>query len=1120
MERRSIIIGYQLLQGIVVTPLGSRNQSRFSSSLVNGSWPTSFAFGGWIYSSSVEIGFSEKPTEIKLGIVLEVVNKSQQYAFFNITDDDLRADAGNGGQESLYNLNINGVLFNNFILYEYEISIENNAKILTVIFKDYSVILDKIYIGLLKRQGNTFTHTANSQLVFNIKCSDCVLAGDTFTQLGYANRDIAFCSYVGINGQVYDNFINSNPNLDIFSQWSNLFAQQTKPFSNTFDLNGGYLIIGTEEATDERCGNFAQVGYNFNELLASLRLRGFNFIGAFPYGQTDSDFVYKQNYNGTLREVLQQWCSDLGYSYYCDGKNFVGISLIYPLDISAVTSIADPTTTLGSQFSLGTNTAILSYKSNSTLDNTFTQSVICENNRVRNATTDSKTPKRYVGILPLHPIDFNIRNQSPVLRVNALGAPFIDIGWSYSFEPNSPTLNNTFFLLDNRTFDHVDTAIALGKYNADLRDIFCQDQAIYGATQEIRSSNFRALGMVPLIEVTGEEMSFAIESLIPTAKDEISNICVDKRFYRVYIGYYYPELKQDTIQWEQTAAETMYQYGIVSEGLLDYFPYMPQSSLTDESPTGGFYGESGTSLLRIQHSYEPSCQQYYQLRDAPFKDVILFSGLEVSTNNVTVNAITDPNGNQLTQNNLGVNIPVFLPTGDVFPGGLFFGEITNSWGTDPSEFNRVMSLNLTDPCVSEFSQDQSYTNIVNGNTYNRFQDWRLELFRPQVTSDIDSFYAYYEPQLKQIQPVYNTNGGNVTGSIIDRTVGTYYNFKYKQNAFCSKLHIMVLTDTRNHPNIQVNFNKYGTEFVNPIVLTQWVDKERQAILRRDQTETLSICAISLLQEMCDNIISGIYHAGTGDPRYRCIIDENKYNFLEEGYPLTDLLIPNSRGLNVNIIKNPLRNNNIDALQATFQNADINGDFYYSDVSSNLLTSTQAQASMNIIYPVSFGSQANYRGILTSQVDVENRIPEIINILGTPTNITNNRAATIKVINEVIDPDLQPQLDPYLQRFVPYFTVITGTGNVITTPDQYYNFISQLNSYQLTGAFKSVELSLAGTPDTFGNFSQYLSPNYGLNKMSINVGDNGVTTSLSFSDRPRILPKQESILNKIITRIAP
>ena len=149
-------MAYQLLQGIQITPKGNYNRSRFGKDMTNGTWPTSYAFGGWIYTCSCDIGFSNQPTEIKISIVLEVIDKTQKYAFFNIQDNDLRCDAGNGADENTYDIDFNGIKFSNFILYNYSISIESNAKILTVVFKDYSIILDKIYIGLIKRQGSTF----------------------------------------------------------------------------------------------------------------------------------------------------------------------------------------------------------------------------------------------------------------------------------------------------------------------------------------------------------------------------------------------------------------------------------------------------------------------------------------------------------------------------------------------------------------------------------------------------------------------------------------------------------------------------------------------------------------------------------------------------------------------------------------------------------------------------------------------------------------------------------------------------------------------------------------------------------------------------------------------------
>ena len=60
-------MGYQALNGITIKPKGSYNISRFQRSFDgNQAWPTSFAFDGWIYNASCDIGFSNQPTEIKL----------------------------------------------------------------------------------------------------------------------------------------------------------------------------------------------------------------------------------------------------------------------------------------------------------------------------------------------------------------------------------------------------------------------------------------------------------------------------------------------------------------------------------------------------------------------------------------------------------------------------------------------------------------------------------------------------------------------------------------------------------------------------------------------------------------------------------------------------------------------------------------------------------------------------------------------------------------------------------------------------------------------------------------------------------------------------------------------
>lgn len=1111
-------MAYQLLQGIQISPKGNYNLGRFGRDMVGGSWPVSYAFGGWVYNASCDIGFSAQPTEIHVSIVLELLNKAQTYAFFNIKDDDLRCDAGNGGDENLYDIDFNGVKFSDMILHDYSISIEANAKILSVTFKDYSMILDKIYVGLIKRQGSQFVYSASSRLEFPVICPDCILAGDSLKQPSYAIRDLDYGSYVGINENVYDNFKDIKADGNIYRQWEALF--KANPSSPHFDLNGGYLIIGTEDATEERCGDLAPVSYNFNQLLASLRLRGMRFEGAFPHASKDADYFYKQNYIGSLREVMQQWCSDLGYDFYIQGKRFIGINLNRAIDIQAVVDIVDPTTSIGGEFSTNSNSAILSYRASTSLDNTFKQSVITASNRPRMSKVHSKSPKRYVGILPLHPIDFNRHSTESIIRYDAFGTPFVDIAWANNFEyPTSDRLK-TLPELDGRTFGDIDTSIALTRNDSNLRDIFCQDLALYGSSQELRSANFRALGLVPLVELTDdaypEAKAICIEAALAGGNgDEINSICLDKQFYRVFLGYYYPKYKDEIVRWEQTAADSMYKFGIVTRGLLAGYPYMPRNSLVDLSPKSGLYGGQGTSLLRTQHSIEPACNEYFSQRQAPFKDLILYSGLMTPAN------VSLP------------GIPAIPYRTGLFPEGLFYAELNNDWGTSQEDFQKYMSLSLDDPCVQQFQQNAGYTDIVNG-IPRKFQDWRLETFAPKADPDLSKIWDYASAALENLPEQ----------TLYDRTVTTYYDFHYKYTQSCAKLHIIVMTDTRNHPNFNFTCTPKSTNYINTSMLQQYYDKEQQAIKRRVETKTPTICDISLLQEMCRNLLSGAFQAGAaGDPRYSCVQDEDKWNWLEDGFTFPHLTRPNSRGLEVRLVKNPISNTSIDNLQGIYKTTDVNGDFYYSDVINGFLTQKPSEMVYTIVYPVSstvvngptsnvappaqdpgnnssviYGLGGYYRGVLTSTVELENRTPEIVEVFGAPVNAKNNKTTSLKVINNAVDPDLQPQLDPFSMRFWSYMTVITGDSQIVTTVSDYHDMVKQLNNYELLTPSKSVELSLAGAPSNFGSFIQYLNPNSGLNKLSMSVNDNGVTTSLTFADRPKHLPKQESILNKITPRI--
>jgi hypothetical protein len=157
----------QNIQGIRIIPSNALKTSGLFDGPVR--WPRGYAFGGWVYNSTLRLGFSKQPTELVLSIVLEASAKHKHQSGhglapgkFDISKNLLRNsltahDARNYAAEDtlghFYYIDLHGVRLKRMYLHDYSISVEANQKVLNVTLKDYSLILNKIYIGLIKRQG-------------------------------------------------------------------------------------------------------------------------------------------------------------------------------------------------------------------------------------------------------------------------------------------------------------------------------------------------------------------------------------------------------------------------------------------------------------------------------------------------------------------------------------------------------------------------------------------------------------------------------------------------------------------------------------------------------------------------------------------------------------------------------------------------------------------------------------------------------------------------------------------------------------------------------------------------------------------------------------------------------
>ncbi len=1065
-------MAYQTLQGIRITPKGAYNQARF------GAWPISYAFGGWIYGADCSVGFSQQPTEITINVVMESKTLSPARYPFDIRREDIRCDAGNGADENLFDIDFNGVVFKDYVLYNYELSIESSVKTLKVTFKDYGVILDKIYVGLIKRQGNRFVHSASSEAIIPVNCADCLLTGSSVTGDAPVTRDISYGSYVGLNEGVYDNFdFVQNPSSSIFGRWKAM--SESSVADETFDLNGGYLMLGTEEVSEERCGNLVDIKYSFNELLSSLRKRGLTFTGAFPSSISGKTHAYRQNYIGTLREVLSNWCSDLSLDFFTSGKAFVGVNTDNVVDITPVTNIVDPTTAAGRDFSMNADAVISSYRESSSIGETYRQAVITADVRPIQSQVSSKAVKRYVGFSPLHPLDFTSPNLTPVSRSNVFGecytAPAIvndmtnatNTIWTSQCGTGSYTPNRaeTFFYT-NRSKGEIDISIALSKYNQTLRDIYCGQRAIEGF-----SANFNALGFVPLMEITDAEIKSEILGKYKGAEEDIQTVVKDARYYKIYIGYYYEDFHNEVITWEKACASKMYKIGALTKSLLTSYPYTVDEVLQDASPAAGFYGESGQSLTRITHDYSPAAEKYSRVEDTPFLDTLIYSGL-------------------------------YLPT------GYYYAQLDNEWGTNEEDFNKNLEY-INTACLQKYAGSPGYryspaVGQIDGITN---QSWNLEEWKPFFSSDIADFFKNRDEIFENIAVMRGST------DLIDNLSVTTLSIDGNTIERCQKLHIAIFTDVSSHPNVNISFNVPNAQVVNPVMLQRYQDKQRDAAEAKSREKTKSICEVPLLQELCSNLISGYAAENPQSGQYQCEVDPT--GIYTEGFGGNVISGRYSRVLNIAIRKNPQTVNGVD-----FYPSDDAGYIYLDSLDEGEGNLEYASRFLQIIYPISIPPTFDeyYSGILTSTIETENRSPEVVEIYGEPVNRKNNNVSSIKIINNGIDPDIAPILNPYDSRFVRYTTLITGDGGLLTTVSGYHNAIKNLNGYDSTEKIKSVDISIAGFPNLFGTFKGLISPASGLTNFGLTMSDNGITTSLSFSDRPPTTPVQESIINKIGPRI--
>ena len=127
-----------------------------------------FAFGGVIYSADSQVGYAGNATKLNVNVALdaqlyEVAGARKE---FQISHADL--DLSSPVDIKFAGSN----LFRNMFLSGYEESIEVGDKLLHLTYSDGSVLLDRIFVGLIHEnfEVDRTKHTVPSSIEFKLKC--------------------------------------------------------------------------------------------------------------------------------------------------------------------------------------------------------------------------------------------------------------------------------------------------------------------------------------------------------------------------------------------------------------------------------------------------------------------------------------------------------------------------------------------------------------------------------------------------------------------------------------------------------------------------------------------------------------------------------------------------------------------------------------------------------------------------------------------------------------------------------------------------------------------------------------------------------------------------------------
>lgn len=569
-------------------------------------------FGGTIYSASVQIDYNA-PTSINL----DLVSKNGKFTSSEKLKEKLNVTQ-NGG----YDIEIGNVSFYNFFLKGYSIEKRADSRVLRLEFVDESILLDKIFVGLLNKHFNGYSKGTRSA-VTSFNCNnglDGITCIDRVVEINYQCGLTGTSGSSGSNGRAGAALL-KRPCKTVSTIYQNgVKKERLKHFLKynyySDSVNGGYIILGEEIFTETPC-EIANVNYAFADLAKALmktQIPGVFFDSNNSTFQTqESQNVYsradnkeklkiskllhnnlRREYHGTLREVLAQWGNDLGVMFYYQPKIKIRTKdysndntsiekeiFVYQglkmLDVREETGLSRLNALLETSEEL--KKVIEESSETASLEGTFNTSLVTCVNRAARTFNRSENNVAPIFVYP----------------INAQAGGVKKFFGDAFYRPNY--LDGPRFL----------TQAILSKYNETLRDLFLSQNAFSFDNEEERLNALMSLGIDPdTCFYLGENTSSNyLDALMGNAS--IDNLpAVNQNANHVYLialVKYDEEKHKQIIKWEASYIDSFYgkyfQLNPFASESASCNLFSSYSEKIDTNPSSEIYSKSNLPFLDL-----------------------------------------------------------------------------------------------------------------------------------------------------------------------------------------------------------------------------------------------------------------------------------------------------------------------------------------------------------------------------------------------------------------------------------------------------------------------------------------------------------------------------------------